>query len=42
MVSMQQASLEEEEVQGSNELPSWPLLDRLPQLLAEGAFSREC
>ena len=42
MVSMQQASLEEEEIQGSTELPAWPLLDRLPQLLAEGAHSREC
>lgn len=41
MVSMQQASLDEEEPQGTAELPSWPLLDRLPQSLAEGAYSRE-
>ena len=34
MVSMQQASLEEEEQQGTAELPLWPLLDRLPQSLA--------
>lgn len=41
MVSMQQASLDEEELQGTAELPPWPLLDRLPQSLAEGAYSRE-
>jgi [protein-PII] uridylyltransferase len=41
MVSIQQAALEEEEAAGLITLPDWPLLDRLPQVLVEGQYSRE-
>jgi [protein-PII] uridylyltransferase len=41
MVSMQQASLEEEDLAGAFDMPAWPLLERLPTLLAEGGYSRE-
>jgi [protein-PII] uridylyltransferase len=41
MVSMQQASLEEDEAGPRIEMPPWPLLERLPQLLVEGNYSRE-
>ncbi len=42
MVSMQQASLEDEEIPShSPEIPAWPLLEQLTQKLAEGEHSRE-
>ena len=41
MVSIQQASLEDEESTTHQDMPVWPLLDRLPTLLAEGAHSPE-
>jgi [protein-PII] uridylyltransferase len=41
MVSMQQASLEEDELAGGFDMPPWPLLDRLPGLLSEGHYARE-
>ncbi|MET0282130.1 MAG: [protein-PII] uridylyltransferase [Steroidobacteraceae bacterium] len=41
MVSMQQASLEEDELASGYDMPVWPLLDRLPVLLSEGNYSRE-
>lgn len=41
MVSMQQASLEEDDVSTGVEMPAWSLLERVPQLLTEGQFSRE-
>ncbi|HWL61804.1 MAG TPA: [protein-PII] uridylyltransferase [Steroidobacteraceae bacterium] len=42
MVSMQQASLEEEELPApSADLPAWPLLEQLAQRLDEGKYSRE-
>jgi [protein-PII] uridylyltransferase len=41
MVSMQQASLEEDDTGARIEMPPWPLLDRLPQRLEEGQYSRE-
>jgi len=41
MVSIHQASLEDEESVPTVEMPAWPLLDRLPQRLAEEGWSRE-
>jgi [protein-PII] uridylyltransferase len=41
MVSFQQASLEDEDSANSVEMPPWPLLERMPQRLAEQAWSRE-
>jgi [protein-PII] uridylyltransferase len=41
MVSFQQASLEDEDSTSSVEMPPWPLLERMPQRLAEQAWSRE-
>ena len=41
MVSIQQASLEDEEPAAAAEMPVWPLLDRLPQRLVEQGYSRE-
>jgi [protein-PII] uridylyltransferase len=41
MVSMQQASLEDDDTGTGVEMPPWPLLDRLPQLLIDGQYSRE-
>jgi [protein-PII] uridylyltransferase len=42
MVSMQQASLEDDGLSGTLEVPAWNLIERLPALLAEGQYSREC
>ena len=41
MVSMQQASLEEDDYSSAVEMPAWPLLDQLPHKLAETSYSRE-
>ncbi|HXC60298.1 MAG TPA: nucleotidyltransferase domain-containing protein, partial [Steroidobacteraceae bacterium] len=41
MVSIQQASLEDDEATTTTEMPAWPLLDRLPQRLDEEGWSRE-
>ncbi len=41
MVSIQQASMEEDETIIGVEMPNWPFLDRVPQLLTEGQYSRE-
>jgi [protein-PII] uridylyltransferase len=41
MVSMQQASLEDDDAGTGIEMPPWPLLDRLPLSLEEGQYSRE-
>ncbi|MEO6078585.1 MAG: [protein-PII] uridylyltransferase [Steroidobacteraceae bacterium] len=38
---MQQASLDEDDASSGIEMPPWPLLDRLPQLLVEGQYSRD-
>ena len=41
MVSIHQASLEDEDSGTAVEMPAWPLLDRLPQRLVEEGWSRE-
>ncbi len=41
MVSIQQASLEDDDTLIGVEMPVWPFLERVPQLLTEGHFSRE-
>jgi [protein-PII] uridylyltransferase len=41
MVSIQQASLEDEEAAVATEVPAWPLLERLPQALAEKGWSAD-
>jgi UTP:GlnB (protein PII) uridylyltransferase len=42
MVSMQQASLEDDDVASTLEMPAWNLVERLPLLLAAGGHSRQC
>ena len=43
MVSIQQASLEDEETATTVEMPTWPLLEQLPQrLVAEGYSAESC
>jgi len=43
MVSIQQASLEDEETATAAEMPAWPLLEQLPQrLVAEGYSAEAC
>jgi len=41
MVSIQQASLEEDDTLIGVEMPIWPFLERVPQQLTEGSYSRE-
>jgi [protein-PII] uridylyltransferase len=41
MVSMQQASLEEDEGSTTPDLPEWPQLEQLEERLAEGQYSRD-
>ncbi len=41
MVSMQQASLDDDYASAGVEMPPWPWLERVPQLLIDGQYSRE-
>ena len=41
MVSIQQASLEDEDSTTTIEMPAWPLLERLPQRLVDEGYSAE-
>ncbi len=41
MVSIQQASMDDDDTLIGVEMPIWPFLERVPQLLTEGQFSRE-
>ncbi|HXS29731.1 MAG TPA: nucleotidyltransferase domain-containing protein, partial [Steroidobacteraceae bacterium] len=41
MVSIQQASFEDEGPMTSEDMPAWPLLDKLPQRLIEDGYSAE-
>jgi len=41
MVSIQQASMDEDDTLIGLEMPAWPFLERVPQQLLEGQFSRE-